>query len=186
MIGSIKVTFANVDKNLAVSISPNPIPANSTAEMTFTTTADRSIWGKHTYYATPVINGTPAQGKIGFWSFTKENFSHLSQDQKAKGPRPTFKESTYSFGKVKAGQKVKASYTFKNDGKMPFKIYKMDADAEISYGAIPDAAPGESLTFSIDLDTADLSKGESLTIVTLTTNSPLRPIVNIFIAGFIE
>ena len=69
---------------------------------------------------------------------------------------------------------------------MPFKIYKVDADAEISCGAIPDAAPGQSVTFTIDLDTSDLSKGESLTIVTLTTNSPLRPIVNIFIAGFIE
>ena len=183
----IKVTFANVDKNLAVSISPNPIPANSTAEMTFTTTADRSIWGKHTYYATPVINGTPAQGKIGFWSFTKENFSHLSQDQKAKGPRPTFKESTYSFGKVKQGDTVLATFTFKNDGKETFQVYKVDSDAaNWTCGTIPTAEPGKEVTFKFTLDTKGLPKGEHLTIVTLTTNSPLRPLVNIFVAGFIE
>ena len=183
----IKVTFANVDKNLAVAISPNPIPANSTAEMTFTTTADRSIWGKNTYYATPVINGTPAQGKIGFWSFTKENFSHLTQDQKSKGPRPTFKESTYSFGKVKQGEPVHATFTFKNDGKETFQVYKVDSDAEKwTCSTIPAAAPGKEVSFKFTLDTKGLPKGEHLTIVTLTTNSPLRPLVNIFVAGFIE
>ena len=79
-----------------------------------------------------------------------------------------------------------AEYTFKNDGKMPFKVYKVDADAAISCSGVPEAAPGASVSFKIELDTADLPKGESLTIVTLTTNSPLRPIVNLFIAGFIE
>ena len=29
-------------------------------------------------------------------------------------------------------------------------------------------------------------RGETLAIVTLTTNSPLRPIVNLFIAGWLE
>ena len=183
----IKVTFTNVDKNLTVAISPNPIPANSTAEMTFTTTADRSIWGKNTYYATPVINDTPAQGKIGFWAFTKENFSHLTQDQKAKGPRPTFKESTYSFGKVKQGEPVHATFTFKNDGKEKFQVYKVDSDAaKWTCSTIPVAEPGKEVSFKFTLDTKGLPKGEHLTIVTLTTNSPLRPLVNIFVAGFIE
>ena len=183
----IKVTFANVDKNLTVYVSPNPILANSTAEMTFTTTADRSIWGKHTYYATPVINGTPSQGKIGFWAFTKENFSSLTQEQKAAGPRPAFKESTYSFGKISQGQTVHASYTFKNEGKEPFCVYKVNSDATCwSHSTIPAAAPGEEVTFRIHLNTSSLPKGEHLTIVTLTTNSPLRPIVNLFIAGYIE
>ena len=79
-----------------------------------------------------------------------------------------------------------AEYTFKNDGKAPFKVFKVDADAKITAEAIPEAAPGESITFKIELDTADVGKGESLTIITLTTNSPLRPIVNLFIAGYIE
>ena len=45
---------------------------------------------------------------------------------------------------------------------------------------------GEEVTFRVHLDTSDLPAGEHLTIVTLTTNSPLRPIVNLFIAGYIE
>ncbi len=187
----MKVTFSDVSKNLKLSVSPNPIPARSTAELTYTITADRSLWGKNWYWAVPVVNGktyTSSEGekKIGFWAFTREDFSGVTAEEKRNGPRPTFKESTYSFGKVKMGQKVNAVYTFKNDGKMPFKVYKVDADANISAEAVPEAAPGQSVSFKIVLDTKDMPKGESLTIVTLTTNSPLRPIVNLFIAGFIE
>lgn len=188
----INVTFADVDKNLKVTVAPNPIPANSTAEMSFTVTADRKIWGRQTYYAVPLVDGkavktSNGESKIGFWAFTKENFSHLTQDQKAKGPRPAFKESTYSFGKVRQGETVHASYTFKNDGKEPFCIYRVNSDARCwSHSSIPAAAPGEEVTFRVHLDTKGLPKGEHLTIVTLTTNSPLRPIVNLFIAGYIE
>lgn len=188
----IKVTFDQIDKNLSVSVSPDPIPANSTAEMSFTVTADRSIWGKNTYYARPLVDGKPvktADGKtkIGFWAFTKENFSHLTQEQKSKGPRPAFKESTYSFGKVKQGTNVLATYSFKNEGKEKFVVHKVNSDAsDWTCSAIPDVEPGKEATFKVTLNTAGLPKGEHLTIVTLTTNSPSRPIVNLFIAGYIE
>lgn len=188
----LKVSFTDVSDFLKVTVSPNPIPARSTAEMSYTIKADRSLWGKNWYWAVPVVNGktyTSNEGekRLGFWAFTKEDFSNATADEKRNGPRPSFKESTYSFGKIRMGETVHAEYTFKNDGKAPLKIYKVDTDAEgCTYGEIPVAGPGESVTFKIDLDTSGLSKGESLTIVTLTTNSPLRPIVNLFIAGFIE
>lgn len=188
----ITVSFANVDKNLKVRISPNPIPAGSTAEMSFTVTADRNIWGKHTYHASPIVDGKAVKTDsgltdIGFWAFTKENFSSLTQDQKAKGPRPSFNESTYSFGKIRQGEKVKATFTFKNVGKEPFRVYRINSDAEHwSSSTIPVTAPGQEITFNFELDTKGLPKGEHLTIVTLTTNSPLRPIVNLFVAGYIE
>lgn len=188
----INVTFQDVHPNLEISIKPNPIPAQSTAEMTFAVKADRNIWGKYTYNATPLINGktysnADGNSSIGIWAFTKENFSKLTQEEKAQGPRPTFKESTYSFGKVKRGETIHASYTFKNDGKELFRVYKVNADArKWSHSTIPGAKPGEEVTFRVHLDTSNLPAGEHLTIVTLTTNSPLRPIVNLFIAGYIE
>lgn len=188
----IKVSFANPDKNLTISIHPNPIPAQGTAEMKFAVKADRSIWGKHTYYATPVIDGktysnSKGDNRIGIWAFTKESFSHLSKDERDKGPRPTFDESTWSFGKVKQGTIIHARFTFRNDGKQKLRVYKADSDAaKWSHGNIPEVAPGEKGSFTVDLDTSSLPKGEHLTIITLTTNSPLRPIVNLFIAGYIE
>jgi hypothetical protein len=188
----IKVEFADVSENLSISVSPNPIPANSTAEMTFTVTADKDLWGKNTYYATPVINGkrytnTEGDKKIGIWAFTKENFSDFPESERPNAPRPMFETSTYSFGKIKKGETVHAEFTFTNQGKQTFRIYKVDVDACCySHSDIPAAAPGEKVTFRVHLDTKDMKAGESLSIITLTTNSPLRPIVNLFMAGWIE
>lgn len=183
----VTVSFDEVSPNLSIKVSPNPIPAQSTAEMSFSVKADRNIWGKNYYWATPVINGKKQNRKIGIWAFTKENFSNLTEDQKAKGPRPMFKESTYSFGKVRKGETVHAEFTFKNEGRKDFCVYRVNADACCwSHSDIPVAAPGESVTFRVHVDTKDMPEGEALTIVTLTTNSPLRPIVNLFIAGWIE
>lgn len=160
--------------------------------MTFTVTADRELWGKNYYWAVPVVNGkryrnSEGEDKIGIWAFTKENFSHLTDDQKAKGPRSMFETSTYSFGKIKKGEMVHAEFSFRNEGKEDFCVYRVNADACCwSHSTIPVAAPGEEVTFRVHVDTKDMPLGEALTIVTLTTNSPLRPIVNLFIAGWIE
>lgn len=188
----IKVGFKDISENLSISVNPQTIPAGGTAEMSFTVKADRSVWGKNTYFATPVIDGktyTGSEGRdrIGIWAFTKENFGNLTDAEKAKGPRPEFKESTYSFGKVKKGETVHAEFTFKNSGQDCFRIYRVNSDACCwSHSDIPAARPGEEVTFRVHLDTKDIPLGEHLTIVTLTTNSPLRPIVNLFIAGYIE
>lgn len=188
----IRVSFKEVDKNLDIKVSPNPIPANGTAEMTFTISSDKDLWGKNTYWAVPVIDGktyTGSEGKdkIGVWAFTKDNFDNFPESERQNAPRPKFETSTYSFGKIKKGETVHAEFKFKNDGKQTFRIYKVDVDACCySHSTIPAAAPGEEVTFRVHVDTKDMKKGESLSIVTLTTNSPLRPIVNLFIAGWIE
>lgn len=188
----INISFTEVSKNLSISVSPNPIPPGSTAEMSFTVTADRELWGKNIYTATPLVNGRShknADGNsfISFWAFTKENFDSMTDEEKAKGPRPMFESSTFSFGKKKRGETIHAEYTFKNEGRQRLQIYRVNADACCwSHSDIPAADPGETVTFRVHLDTSDMPAGETLTIVTLTTNSPLRPIVNLFIAGWLE
>lgn len=188
----ITVDFTGVSPNLNIKVSPNPIPAQSTAEMSFTVTASRDLWGKNYYWATPRVNGSVVKtnagdSKIGIWAFTKENFANLSDSEKTKAARPMFEESTYSFGKVKRGTTVNAEFTFKNEGKTDFSVYAVNSDAgDITFGEFPSAKPGETKTFKVALNTAKMPAGEALVIVTLTTNSPLRPIVNLFIAGWIE
>lgn len=188
----LKVTFDNVSENLSLSVSPNPIPAKSTAEMTFTVKADRTKWGKNTYYAMPVLNGKSYKNqegseKIGIWAFTKENFSNMTDEQKQKGPMPRFETSTYAYGDVPLGTEVHATFTFKNEGKSDFLIYKVDADACCySHSDIPTAGPGETVSFRVHVDTKDMKKGENLTIITLTTNSPTRPIINLFVSGYLK
>ncbi len=185
----LNLSFENTDPQLTLRLSKNPIPAGSTAELTYTVTADRKIWGKQTYKTTPIINGKPATSNngdktINVWAFTKENFASLTDEQKQKGAMPRFESSTFNFGKARQGDEIHATYTFRNEGKTGFRVYKVDSDACCwSHSDIPAAKPGETVTFRVHLDTRDMPKGETLTIITLTTNSPIRPIINLFISG---
>lgn len=184
----IEVTFTDISEHLDISVSPNPIPARGTAEMSFSVSACRRIWGKNVYTAVPVVGGkTYGDEVISITAFTKENFEKLTDAEKSSGARPQFKESTFQAGMVRKGEVIKAKFTFQNVGKNPFGVYKVDIDApKWAHSRIPATQPGDWTSFTVDIDTSDMPEGEMLAIVTLTTNSPLRPIVNLFIAGWIE
>ena len=184
----LEVNFKDISENLSISVTPNPIPARSTAEITFTVNTDREVWGKNDYWATPVIKGKSYDNKkICIKAFTRENFDKLNSTERSDGPRPMFEKSTYQAGMVKHGEIVHAEFIMKNEGKKPFGVYKVDIDApKWAHSRIPVTQPGKYEKFTVDIDTSKLPKGEMLVIVTMTTNSPLRPIVNLFIAGWIE
>lgn len=182
----LKVSFKDVSANLSVRMEPEVIPAGGTGKVVYTVKTDRNLWGKNWYKATPVVDGKAGK-PFEFWAFTKEDFSGLTKEQKEKASQPMTEASTYSFGVVKAGKRVEAVFTLKNDGKSPLKLYKADPDNPAATpGALPSLVPGAKGTFKVNVDTSKLPKGEVLIIVTLTTNSPLRPIVNLFISGAIE
>lgn len=184
----LHLKFEDVSEHLSIQVKPNPIPANSTAELFFTVEASRDLWGKNLYWAVPVCNGNAFKSqKIGFTAFTKENFSHVSYEKKQKGANPKFTSSTFNAGFIKKGSTIKADFTFVNVGKEPLHIYKIDVDAKKwSSTTISDTNPGRQNSFSVEIDTTGMSEGEFLSIITLTTDSPLRPIVNVFVSGWIE
>ncbi|MCM1178269.1 MAG: DUF1573 domain-containing protein [Clostridium sp.] len=183
----VKVSFTDVSEGLSLTVTPNPVPAGKTAKVTFTVTAVDGIWGKNWYYATPVADGVSTGRQLKIFAFTKENFSNWTKEQKDNASRPMFSASTYSFGKIKEGEKLTAKWDFSNVGKGTFKAYKVDVDAgKWSASPVPEIKGGGKGSFSVELDTAGMPKGETLVIVTLTTNSPARPIINLFITGWIE
>ena len=127
------------------------------------------------------------KSRIGIYTITKENFTSWTKVQRDAASCPVAAESTYSFGKVKSGSTVKASFEISNKGKTPFKVYKVDSEiSRVKVSAFPDVAPNAKGTLSVSMDTSGMPKGECLVILTLTTNSPLRPIMNLFLTGWIE
>jgi len=183
---AMKVTFNSVSDGLAVRVDPNPIPAGTSARLIYTFTASRDRWGLNEYYATVNVDGHNC-GKLVFKAATKDDFSGLSKEQRASGPNPRFGDSVFTFNPMNAGPEINAVFSLANIGKSPLHIYKIDADSDvISVPDIPDLAPGQSFTFNAKVNTAKLKKGETRIMITLTTNSPLRPIVNLFVTGFIN
>ncbi|MBR1575617.1 MAG: DUF1573 domain-containing protein [Bacteroidales bacterium] len=129
----------------------------------------------------------PGQERIGVWAVIKEDFSALTREQRAAAANPMFQSSTYTFGRIKAGTKVEAVFEGSNIGKSELVIYKADSDSRrLNATQLPRIKAGGKGTVKATLDTKGMPSGEVLIILTLTTNSPLRPIVNLYITGFIQ
>ena len=212
----MKVEFKNVSDGLTVEVFPNPVPARSVANITYTITTSRDRWGKNWYYATPVIDGREykATGKIpeaekpvedlhfytepnsrlgigkseiGFWAVTKENFMGLSQETKEEMSNPTFTKSTVNFGKVASGAKTTVTFEYTNKGKEECVFHKLDADcSNVKVLQMDKAAPGKKGKIVVEVDTKGMPKGENIIALTLITNSALRPVIALQIAGTIQ
>lgn len=183
---SVKVTFGNISDGLTLSKQSLTIAPKSTEDVNWTLTADKSRWGFNSYTFELIADGKKA-GKITVNASTKENFDSVSKEEKLNAPRPMFASSTFNFSKVKAGTPVDVKFELTNAGKSTLKVYKVDSDnPKLSCSEVKDlAASGKSIV-KMKLDTAGMPSGEVLIVVTLTTNSPLRPVVNLFVTGVIE
>ena len=185
--GPVEVTFADVSKGLTLNVSPNPIPARSTARLQFTVTAQKDVWGKNFYRATPVLNGKSSGKELSVYAFTKDSFSGMSAGQRAEGARPIFSSNTCSVGKIRKGETVSAEFSFSNVGKEAFIIHKADIDWPDASATLPgNVASGYKGKVGISVDTSGMPEGEMIVSATLTTNSPARPIINLYITGTIE
>lgn len=220
----MKVTFKNVTPELNLELSPNPIPAKSSAELSYTITASRSKWGRNYYYATPIVNGKvytahknphfksqhisggagamnstkpstelgEGKSKIGIWAFTRENFDILTKKERENGSCPSFESTNCFFKSVKAGDVLTATFSVKNIGKEALKIYKTDSDcasltiADNNLTESTSLSTGKSAKLTYTLDTDGFPKGDFLVFITLVTNSPMRPFINLYISGVVE
>lgn len=183
----LNVSFTEVSEHLKLSVTPNPIPAGSTATLVFTIEAAPGLYGKQTYTAVPVLNGRKASAPLSVWATTRENFDKWSEQERNDGAIPVFENSTANFGVVKAGEPVEITFKCTNRGKSTFHIYQADPEEPVlKVLEIRDTEPGGKGLVRVSLDTSAVEKGEVVIMLSLTTNSPLRPVVNLFVAGKVE
>ena len=212
----LKVEFEDVTEGLTLEVYPNPIPPKSVANLNYIIRASTKRWGKNWYYATPILDGRrykaigrlPAPEKtegtevfysepntrldigkseIGFWAVTKANFAYFSAEEKKDMANPTFSKSTVNFGKLAAGARTTLTFEYTNNGKQDSKFYKLDADcSNVIVKEMEDTAPGKKGRIVVELDTKGMPKGENIIALNLFTNSPLRPVVSLQIAGTIQ
>ena len=183
----MKVTFTDVSPNLTVEVVPATVPAGETAALRFSVKADPALWGKHVYSATPVVNGAKASKPVTVTALTRGNFASWTPEQRKNAAQCIFDESTVSFGTANAGTKVKGTFTFTNKGKSALQFYSVDADADGLTATLPGEIPAQGKgSIPVTLDTSVLPKGETVVMLTLTTNCPARPIINLFLVGLVK
>ena len=183
----LEVSFADVSPQLSVSVSPNPIPAGSTATMSFTVKASPELYGRNEYYATPVLDGVKAAAPITVTTWTQENFALWSREQTENASVPVFSQSTVTFNTLSRGKKINVEFQLSNEGKSTLHLFKADADSPaLTAMNLPDVPAGAKAKLQFSLDASLLESGDVVIMLSLTTNSPQRPLVNLFVTGEVE
>jgi len=180
----IKLTFADLSKGLSMSVNPETLAPNSKGELIITIdTKVQKNWGLTSYIATPVINGKKASRKIEITATIREDFSDLSKADVDQAPLPMATKSSFNFGTISSGNKIDTIFEIKNLGRKDLLIHKIDLNEKgvevVNPGKI---SPGASAKISVKINTAG-QIGEKTYILTLITNSPTRPIVNLLLSG---
>ncbi len=186
----VKVTVKSEDPALSVAVVPNPIPAEGKASLTYTVNTARGEkkWGNNEYFASFIIDGAPADEKIRVVATIADNFDGYTKVQKEKGPVPSFEKGYLDLGLTDKGKLIDHTIVVNNTGKSPLVLYKADSDdgrTKILTPAPVKIAPGKSAEVKIKYDPSTQS-GEFVSIVTFTTNSPMRPRIDFFINGIVE
>ena len=179
----LDVSFENVSEGLFLTVSPNPVPPRQTASVRASVVSSRDRWGKH-WYGADIVGG----GAIRVFGYTMEDFSSWSDLEKAEAAFPEPDETTFDFGVVSAGTVVEHDYIIRNTGKSPLVAYAVDPDkGNVTCTGLEKPVPaGAEARLHVRYDTKGQPAGENLLIITLTTNAPKRPLLNLFFAGAIH
>lgn len=180
----VQIGFEDVTPGLTVSVPETAIPAKSRTRLTClvdTRMTDGVKWGHTPFRFSIVADGKKYPDALTVDVLIKENFSSLTESMKRAGALPQFVSSSLDFGLVDRNTVLEGEFQVKNIGKEAFRIYKADASEGGVETEFPESvAGGGKGTLKVKVKTGDAG-GEVLNILTLITNSPTRPVINLFI-----
>ena len=181
------LSFTNISEGLHIASIQDKIAAGQKGEILFEVdTRSSDKWGVTRYSATPVVNGTSTGKEIVIEAIIREDFSKMSKEEIDSSPLPMADRSTHNFGAVRSGEVVKASFDIKNLGKKDLSIRKADiSDGSLKVDFPSVISPMKSGKVNVSVNTSG-QNGTKLYMITLITNSPSRPIINLIVSGEIK
>ncbi len=187
----LEVKAVGPSDGLSISVTPSPVAPRSTAMLCFSVDTRRMKevrWGKETFTCLLSSGGRVSPDTLKVRALIREDFSSLSGKALEAAPVAEVEKSYFEFGIVEAGRKVTAVFTIRNSGKKDLVLRKIDSDGG---GAVPLSKcplvikPGASATIRAQVDTKR-SEGEVLSVLSIITNAPKKPVINLFVTGIIN
>ena len=189
----LAVETATVTPGLTLTVTPNPIPARSMARLTYTVNPAQmggTYWGKQRFEGSFRLNGKSVSDKLTVTGVIKDNFEKMTKAEIERAGVPLIDRSYFEFGQVKKGAAVKASYSIRNKGKSPLVIHHVEGQGSASRidTKLPlTIKPGGKAELKVVLDTGALDyTGEVIEVLTVITDAPSKPILNLFITGNVQ
>lgn len=186
----MEVVAIDFSPGLLINFTPNPIPAKSIARLTYTVSPDlmkEKAWGRTEFSTRFTLNEIEYDQKFVVTATIKDNFDKMDKVQSARAADPVIEKSYFEFGTVKRGKKVEASFSVTNKGKSDLVIHKVECDKKgVTFTTkFPfTVKAGATGTIRANLATNG-QEGEVLYVLNAITNTPKKPMFNLFITGTI-
>lgn len=198
----VKITFGELPAGIRASISPQAIDPNQVAEIHYSVQTGNGAFDKWGNQRIPLqihCNGTECAVPLELNFAVLDDFSGMGVSERVKAPVASVASSSAKIQSLKAGHPQKAVFKLSNTGRTPLIVRSVQCDANdpetnkalagAASGLVPAAvkcpgtvAPGRSAEVLVELKREGLLAGDNVYTVTLTTNSPARPIINLFVS----
>jgi len=184
----VSLVFSDLTPGLGLSLEPEILPQGGKGKLICsinTAETTSKMWGRTVFSAKVCEKGNMSvNGTFTVKTLIRENVSTLTDSQKSAGALIKFPDTSVSFGTLKKGEKKTFTFDFTNEGRSPLVIYKIDSSEPGAKFSFPQqTGTGEKGQVTVNLDTSVCPKGEMLYILTVMSNSPLRPIATVFLTG---
>ena len=186
---TVTITFPETPEHIELQVRPETLMPNQKGSIIGIFDATKiDDWGFVSARTYMHINGEKFRSNLLAVSGSiEQDYSKLSAEQKANGPKMVLAEETFNFGTIKQGEVIEHDFTFKNDGKETLEIRKVrtTCGCTASSPSSKSIAPGGEEKFHVTFNSR-AKKGKQLQTITVITNDPVKPTQYLRMAGTVE
>ncbi len=186
----LNLDFRNVPNHMKLRAIPETLNPGQKGIIKVSYNAKtKNDWGFLMDRVTVAINGDTQQNKnqLSISATIEEDFSKLTDEEKAKAPKIEFKETTFNFGTINQGERVDYTFELKNSGKSDLIIHKTKAacGCTIVNPSKKVLKPDESADIKVTFNSAGKLNRQNKSI-TIITNDPSQPQATLRVTGMVN
>jgi hypothetical protein len=186
---SVKPSVKNVPEFLTIVFKPEVLEPAGEGEVEITyNSALKDQWDRAIDRIYIMENGVaPKNNMITVTATITEDFSGLTEDERANAPGASFDSRTFNFGTIKQGKKIEHNFILKNTGKSDLLIRRVWATCGCTAVAPRKTVikPGDDTQIKAVFDSAG-RKGNQKKMITVITNDPVNPKILLWLEGIVE
>ncbi len=186
----ISLSFRNVPSHIQIKAVPEVLKPQMKGVINVKyDAAKKNDFGFVMDRVTVAVNGNTNQNRnsLSISASIEEDFSKLTDEQRANAPHIDFPDKTFNFGTIEQGETVEHVFDFKNTGKSDLIIRKTKTSCgcTVVNPSKEVVKPGESAQLKIRFNSAGKSNRQNKSI-TVITNDPTESETILRITGLVN
>lgn len=186
---NVRITIPESPEHISFQVQPETLQPKQkgTISMEFDATKVDD-WGFVSSRVYVYFNGEKFTGNLLAASGSiEEDFSQLSEAEKANGAKMVLNEESFNFGNIEQGEVIEHDFAFKNEGKETLVIRKIrtTCGCTASQPSSTEIAPGGEETLHVTFNSRG-KKGKQLQTITVITNDPVKSTHFLRMAGTVD